>query len=56
MTPEQELEWHRDWRKRLLSEMRRWWKPKDYAAACDAWTNVETILKEQPEQTEGETR
>jgi hypothetical protein len=56
MTPEAELEWHRHWRKRLLAEMRRWWKPPSYAAACDAWSNVEAILKEQPEQAEEGTK
>ncbi len=56
MTPEQELEWHRDWRKRLLAKMREWWRPANYAAACKAWTEVQIILKEQPEPTEGETR
>jgi hypothetical protein len=48
MTPDEELAWLRSWRSRLLSEMRRWWRPRNYKDACDAWTNVEAILKEKP--------
>ena len=49
----QELAWHRDWRKRLLSAMRLWWKPGSYQAACEAWTRITGILKEKP-PTEGQ--
>ena len=48
MTGAEELEWHRDWRKRLLSALRLWWKPASYADACASWTRVSQILAERP--------
>jgi hypothetical protein len=43
-----ELDWHRDWRNRLLNELRNWWKPASYAEACRSWSRIERILKETP--------
>lgn len=48
MTDAEELVWLRDWRNRMISAMRLWWKPKDFADACRKWTQVKTILAEQP--------
>lgn len=49
MTEAEELAWLRNWRERVLSAMRLWWKPKDYKDACQKWSQVERILSEKPE-------
>lgn len=54
MTEAEQLQWFIDWRNRLLSAMRLWWKPSDYKAGCRAWTTITEILKEQP-PTKGKT-
>jgi hypothetical protein len=48
MTEAEELSWLRDWRNRLLSAMRLWWKPATYKKACEHWTDVKSILAETP--------
>ena len=46
MTEAEELEWFRDWRKRLISNMNWWRKPTSYKDGCQAWTAVERVLRE----------
>lgn len=46
MSEAEELAWLRDWRSRVVSAHRIWWKPRSYEAACEAWGRIVSILKE----------
>lgn len=48
MTDAEELAWLRDWRARVVSSMRLWWKAPSYSQSYKGWTEVKSILAEQP--------
>lgn len=48
MTEAEELQWLREWRTRLVSAMRMWWRAPTYAKSCSGWDQVKAVLAEDP--------
>lgn len=48
MTEADELQWLREWRKRLLSAMRLWFGATTYRDGCDRLTSLRNVLNEKP--------
>lgn len=44
------LAWHIEWRKRLLSAMRLWFKAETFKQGCDRLTDLRAVLNEQPQK------